>query len=529
MPFPASDIAWPPRPHELVFNAAREQQVWWEGDPDKLAQFYGGQHAAATVNASAGRLARAWQAFWAKPQATNDPKRLHVPVAADLGRIAAGVLFGEPPTWRAADGNQAVQDAADLILNTDDLASRLLVAAESAAMLSGTYGRIVWNGLLRKNVWIDFVDADRAIPTFQWGILTEVTFASLLPSDDGRIVWRHLERHAPGVVENALYSGSATAVGSRRPLTEHPATAGMKEQVPTGVTELTAAYFPHHRPNAAWRDVPELAPLGRPDLTRPVIHLLDACDRTWSSWMRDLDLGRGRLIVSEQLMNIGKAGSGSEFDLDRAIFSPVGAAMTAGDMTTLLEGHQFDIRVQEHQQTFEALLRQIIAACGYSPLTFGLADEAAQTATEVDAKERDTNSTRATRVRLWTPSLAELGTTALRVNARVFGTVAPEELLNVDFPPMHQQSQKQVAETTELLHRASAISTEMRVRRVNPDWDDGEVAAEVQRIQDESGSVLPPMPDEGNQGDPFAGPAVDPAADPGVDGVDATEPDGPTA
>lgn len=521
MPFPASDVAWPPRPHDLVFSAAREQQVWWEGDPDKLAQFYGGQYAAATVGGSSSRLTRAWRAFWAKPQASSDPKRLHVPVAADLGRIAASVLFGEPPTWRDATGNKQVQEAADLILNTDDLASRLLVAGESAAMLSGAYGRIVWDGLLRQHVWLDFVDADRAIPTFRWGMLAEVTFASLLPSDDGRTVWRHLERHAPGVVENALYAGSTTSLGSRRPLAEHPATKGMRESVPTGVKELTAAYFPHHRPNAGWRDVPELAPLGRPDLTRDVIHLLDACDRTWSSWMRDLDLGKGRLIVSEQLMNVNKAGSGSEFDLDRSIFSPIGNGATNGDMTTHLEAHQFDIRVQEHQQTFEALLRQVIARCGYSPLTFGLADEAAQTATEVDAKERDTNGTRTTRVRLWTPGLAELGTTALRINAKVFGTAAPEELLNIDFPPMHQQSQKQLAETTELLHRASAISTEMRVRRVNPDWDDDEVKAEVARIQDETSVTMPMLPDEGNQGDPFA-PAE--AGDPEAEADDGGDP-----
>ena len=528
MPFPASNTNWPPEPHGVVLDACSERQVWWEGDPRALAEFYSGKRGAGrrpqSVRARVFRFLTG--GYWSKGHdLTQDSERLHVPIAADIGRVAASTLFSEPPAFRDPNGDETVQKRIDELLNTPEMHSRLLTSAESASMLSGVFGRIVWDEKLAAKPWIDFVDADRAVPTFKWGQLVDVMLFTELAGSDDREVWRHFELYHPGRVENRLYVGTPSNVGEERSLDAHPATKGLAPSVRTGTDKLTAAYFPNHRPNPGWRNIPELAPLGRSDLTSPVLHLLDKMDECWSSWMRDLELGKGRIVVSESLLSYGKPGDGARFDTDTKVFSPVKNAIKDGEEATLIEAHQFEIRVEEHRQTFEALLRRAISYCGFSPITFGLQDEAAVTATEVDAKERDTNATRASRLRLWTSPLAQLATVLLEVDAAKFpgeGGKAPDELLEVDVPPAHQQSAQQIAETVDMLNRANAASIETKVRMIHPEWDDEQVGDEVALIQEETRGSVPAFPDEGNQGDPFAtdqgdDPAEEPVDDPNAD------------
>jgi hypothetical protein len=476
--------------------------VWWEGDPDKLAAFYGGGTGTQS-EAAASRWKRAWKAFWSGIQTESDPRRLHVPVAGDIGRIAGGVLFAEPVRFLGAETEKDdLRKHIDARLNIPDVHSRLLVGAESAAMLSGTYGRIVWDDRVSDYSWIDFVDADRAIPTFVHGYLTGVIFWTELAVDSDRVVMRHLQHYTKGRIEHALYEGTKNNIGHVVPLAEHPDTAGIKLSegdatgISTGVDEIAAAYFPHRRPDPAWRNEPKLKNLGRADLTRDVIQLFDAIDKTWSSWMNDLDLGRARIIVSESMLKTNGAGQGSSFDLDRSIYSPVGNMLKEGDMTSVLQAEQFEIRTEEHNTTFENLLRRVISRLGYSPLTFGMQDEVAITATEVDAKERDTATTRAARIRLWSPGISHLATVQMRIDAKLRKTPEPKEPIEVDWPPMHQQSDRQRAETAQLWEQARAATTLTKVKLLHPDWDDQRAEAEANEIDKANTVTVAEFPGE---------------------------------
>lgn len=517
---PATNTSWPPAPHDLVIDSCREAQAWWTGDPDLLQRFYGGGQTGAYDSVSharslRGRTRRAWDAWWGKlPSTTNPQKKLHVPVAADLGRIAASTLLSEPVTFTPADGElDAIGELCDDVLNTDDNYSRMLVAAESASMLSGVYGRVVWDKNVADHTWIDYVDADRAIPEFKWGKLIGCTFWTELDSDSDNVVLRHVEYYGKGFVEHALYEGTRDNIGRPVPLTEHSDTADLAQHVTEGnritvgnVDDLLVEYFPNMRPNPLWRNEPALRHLGRSDLTIDVIRLLDAIDETWSSWMRDLDLGKARIIVSESLLTSRGPGKGAVFDTDQSIYSPVGGVFVKdGEESQLIQAEQFDIRVEEHRATFEALLRQVLGRVGYSPLTFGLADEVAATATEVGAKERDTNRTRDAKIRLWS-GLSRLVTTQLRVDAALFSGQAPTEPIKVEWPDTNQATPREIAETADLLKRAEAASTKTRVQIVHPDWDDTQVDEEVARIQDESSAPISIIgPGESN----FGAPAVD--------------------
>jgi hypothetical protein len=508
-------------------DACRERQAWWSGDPYDLRAYYLNSDGtgATSADANRSRVKRAWSAFWGRYNPTaNPPRRLHVPVAADIGRIAASTLFSEPVTFKAAEKeNAAVQELIDATLNTDDNYSRMLVAAESSSMLSGVYGRVVWDAEVdAEHTWIDYVDADRAIPEFRWGRLTGVTFWTELEHNDGdNVVLRHLEYYRKGAIEHSLYRGSKDNIGQPIDLTRHDATEHLAAHlvggtiIATGVDELAAEYFPNMRPNPQWRNEPALRHLGRSDLTIDVIRLLDAMDETWSSWMRDLDLGKGRMFASEELLRNMGAGKGSHFDADQTVFSPIGSAVKDGEVMSLLQAQQFAIRVDEHQRTFEALLRQAIARVGYSPITFGLQDEVAATATEVDAKERDTNSTRSAKIRLWS-GLSRLSTVQLRIEAHIFKGVEPTEPIEIEWPDTHQESPRAIADTAEILSRAKAASTETLVRMVNPDWDDKQIEAEVALIQDETAppvSIMGPQETDFGAADPTIPPAEgDPAA-----------------
>ncbi|NKR53031.1 hypothetical protein GS481_02445 [Rhodococcus hoagii] len=91
-----------------------------------------------------------------------------------------------------------------------------LLARRGGGVVLGPVGQLPAHRVgstIADNAWIDFVDADRAIPEFRWGRLVAVTFWSELTGGDGQEVWRHLERHEPGYIVHAVYKGTATSLG----------------------------------------------------------------------------------------------------------------------------------------------------------------------------------------------------------------------------------------------------------------------------------------------------------------------------
>src|SRR5690606_15742094 len=142
-------------------------------------------------------------------------------------------------------------------------------------------------------------------------------------------------------------------------------------------------------PAKDWRLRGDLAYMGRSDYGGGIKGLFDALDETWSSWMRDIDLGRARLVVPSGYLESNGVGNGASFDTDRAIFSPVNAPGIVNE--TSITSVQFKIRVAEHERTSNAIYQRILASAGLADLDD--VDRAApQTATgvmdETRAKER---------------------------------------------------------------------------------------------------------------------------------------------
>lgn len=502
---------WPPKPFDTALAQISVHDAWYVGDPDALHKAYSHQTGGRTRSSqhSGGIVGAVARFFWGRPMAASKQRtRLHVPIAADIATTSADLLFATPPRVllpkQDAEGkaDHPAQERLEAIVNTADLHSTFLEAAELAAAHGGAYLRIVWDIDALDTPFLTVVAADGAIPTWRFGRLREVTFWTIIHTN-GQLVVRHLETHLRGSIRHQVFEGTTTDLGRPVPLGNYEQTAWAAELVndqaliETGTDRLTAAYIPNMLPQRRWRKITELAPLGRSDFDG-VEGVFDAIDEVYSSWMRDIRLAKARLLVDQNLMETDGPGTGATFDDDQELFTaiPGGAGSMQGGAG--IDAKQFAIRWEEHQRTIQDLTRVALRAAGYSPGSFG--DESVsvqETATQVKSKERLTERTRAKKIRYWKAALGPLVQAMLEVDGVVFAPngydgATPE----VRFPEKAQQDVLELAETVEVLHRAEAVSLIMKIRMLHPDWDAVKVDEEVGRIQDEN-SVADPFSERG--------------------------------
>jgi len=517
MPLPETarslDLPWPPAELAKVTPKLQEWSSWYSGDVRELELQYGHQGAVAPATRPSqlsggvrGSVAR-W--FWGSPVAVGQPRaKLHVPVASDIATASADLLFSEAVAIGYPDEvPDTARDRLQLILDRNNWDSLLLEAAEVNAALGGIYLRATWDKEVEPDCpIITAVHADAAWPEFQWGRLRAVTFWRKV-DEQGETVLRHLERHEPGRIEHGLYQGTRDKLGRRVPLTDSRATAGItvddQAGISTGFEGLTAVHVPNMRPNRAWRSDPLGSNLGRSDFAG-VEPLMDAVDETWTSWMRDIRLGKGRVIVPNYMLAPGGPGRPSTFNVDQEVFVGLGMAPSEdpGSTGSTMSVQQFQIRTEEHAGTLKGLLSQIFRGAGYSGQTFGIADEATATATEVHARERRSITTREKKTRYYVDGLARFLEAVMAVDRAQFrGGIEPFRP-ELEFPPAAAPSQQEIATTVQMFHAAEAISTHERVVMVHPDWDDKQIKAEVELILKESAAKVPdfgPLPGDGNE------------------------------
>lgn len=503
MPLPDNaNEAWPPAWMDPIMRRIEIWAAWHSGDPDQLAAVYSGDATAdstgffaseqggfrATVKRVVSRVVR-W--FWGQ-RTTQPRRRLHDPLAGDIASASADLLFSDPPKITVVkpgtdDPVEKAQEFVDSIMD-DGAQASLLEGGEIASALSGVYLRARWDSEAERTHWFDVVAPDCAVPEWSLGQLSAVTFWKVLSSKNSK-VFRHLERHEPGSIIHAVYEGTLDAIGDRlldeqgRPaLAMFDATAPLADVVDangviaTGITRLTAQYVPNMRPNKIWRNIPQATCLGVSDFSG-IEGLLDANDLAYSSLMRDVDLGKARLLVPRQYLTDHGRGEGASLDLDREIYEPVNA-MT-GEEGLDIEMVQFDIRVEDHEQVLKMLKSDAVTRAGYSPQTFGLNGEVAMTATEVAAKERRSLTTRARKTKYWGPGLKGIVETLLELAG--FADVE----VKLEWPDGVAVDPEAVSRKVANWESARAASVKTKVEELHPDWAPEDVDKEVGRILEE--------------------------------------------
>ncbi|MEV0619589.1 phage portal protein [Nonomuraea sp. NPDC050404] len=505
MPLPDGGGAWPPPQLAPVLDKMAEWSAWYSGDANQLSVYYGGENADSFDSVSrariinhpsqyrggvVGRLARWW---WGQPTPAGDRRaKIHLPIAGDIAAVSSRLLFSEPPTLTVED-HAPTQEWLDELTAETSFRADLLEAAEVCAALGGVYLRTCWDREIRpEGPWLSAVHADAAIPEWRWNELRAVTFWHVI-ADDGKKVIRHLERHEPGAIIHGLYEGDADKLGRKIPLTDMPETAPIAESltdgdlIETDLKTLTVGYVPNIKPNRVWRALPAAANLGRSDLSG-VEQFLDAIDEVYASLMRDIRIGKGRLVVpSSYVENLGP-GQGGAF-VDREVYE---AVETLGGTDKLEIGaHQFEIRVAEHLTAIEHLQNRIVGMAGYSAQTFGDTGDVAVTATEVKARERKSNTTRDQKTGYWGPFLgARIENLAEATRVHFERTDIEPQRPRVQFGDTVSEDMLTLAQTAAALRQAEAASTKILVAMVHADWDETQVDEEVERIQKERGSVV---------------------------------------
>jgi len=513
MPLPDKNTAWPPTAPEIR-TALDDWAAWYSSNPDKIADRYYwrstriGQYGQQPVNRPSqmrggliGQLARF---FWGEPVPFGEKRtKLHIPLAGDIARTSADLLFSEPATLLA--DNKDTQERLEELQETG-FNRTLLAAGEISAALGGVYLRTVWDDEISDRPWIDAVHADAAAPEFKLQTLMAVTFWTVIAADGTKVV-RHLERHERGgVILHGVYEGSDVNLGKRiDSFDSFPETKGLIAERKVDIGRLmTVSYIPNTVTARAWRDIPGTKGLGLSDYQGSE-SLFDALDETYTSWMRDIRLGKGRIIVPSGFLTNNGVGQGMTWE-DREVFAGMNIPPTEqGNMITL---NQFKIRNAEHKATAEELIRQIIRNAGYSTGTFGDdADGRAVTATEIKAKEGRSMSTRARKAEMFSVSIPDIVEALLALeNTSLFpGQGVEMERPTVRFQDSVQDDPLNLAQTALALRQAEAASTETLVKLTQPDLDTDAQAAEVARILTEAGRAVNDPTTTGGGGGGFPG------------------------
>lgn len=493
MSMPNANTEWPPAPWATAWRGMEDRHTWWEGDPGKVAALMERNRPKPHTRRSqynGGILGAAARSVFGTPPPPTS-KIVHVPIASDLATTSAQLMASDPPRFVIGDdaGNDAARHRLDRIVNSPDFHPGLLEGEELAAALGDTYARISWDAELRDEPWIEFVDGDHAWPTYRKGILVGVTFWEELPGSKRDEVYRHLEHHGVGYIEHALFKGKSDNLGMRVPLPDHEATATIpvdaESRIETGTIELTACHIPNVSPNPLFRTTPALRRLGKPDLTPAVMGLMGDVNDAFSGLARDIRLGKARILLSEHLTHTAGPGTGGVFDVDQEAFAMVGGMPSEAP---IIEAQQFQIRVTEHMQAAESYIRQILTSVGYSPMQFGLKDDAtsSMTATEIEAKDRGSAATKTAKSLRRRAALSRLAKALIEVDAFVFGTGAElNEPVSVEYQPAVTPTTESLSNTLNSLRAARAASTLTLVGMLHPDWDKADIEAEVDRILDE--------------------------------------------
>jgi hypothetical protein len=524
VPLPEKDTPWPPISPE-VRTALEDWAAWYSANPNKIADRYYwrttriGQYGQQPVNRPSqyrrGLVGAVARFFWGEPTPWGEKRiKIHVPLAGDLARTSAALLFSEPPTLKAPDpkasGATALQERLEQLQETG-LNRTLLTAGQRASALGGVYLRTVWDDAISERPWIDSVRADAAAPEMRAGTLMAVTFWTVIAVDGTKVV-RHLERHERGgLILHGVYEGSTDNLGKKlddSALAAFPETKGLQanRQLAIGSRQMTVSYAPNTADNRDWCDIPGGAHwLGLSDFQGSE-GLLDALDETYTSWMRDIRLAKSRIIVPQGYLTNNGPGQGMSFE-DRDVYSGLNIPPTEQGASITL--NQFAIRHAEHKATCEELRDQIIRNAGYNTGSFG-EDSAgkALTATEVKAKDARSEATRAAKSEAFAVAVPDIVETLLALEASGLFPGLPS--VDVERPVMRFADSIApdllvLAQTSAALRTAEAASTETLVALTNPNMPAEEQAAEVRRIHAENGRAITAPDQQGGDGADFPG------------------------
>ena len=476
MPFPPSDV--------LRWKMA-EHSAWYSGDPNVLATFYN-QMLATNITGLPYMTNR--DRFWARQVEADVEIGFHVPLAGDISSTSADLIFNEPPIIKISEAyeekatatNKKSQETLDLILDNNSFFSKIVEGGEVCSAIGGVFVKLAWDKDLSPYPIPVIEQADSALAEFRFGHLVKVAFWETFLKDDAqKDYFRLFEIYSKdGSIDYKLFKGSIDKLGREVSLDTLEETKDL-EPVQTKIDDILCVYVPNVLPNRLKR----ASNFGRSDYSG-IEGIMDCLDETYSSWMKDILLAQGKVIVPESFLQL-KDGK-TKYNFDQLAYAKMDIDPTVeGSKITAI---QFQIRAMEFEKTSLNLLDRAISSAGYSPQSFGLQIEGrAESGTALTVRERKSLATKKKKELYWDYAIRKL--TKLTQLIYVLELKGRDmELNNTITAQFNDSIANNINETSEALQKisaASAASTETMVRMLHPDWGDDEVLAEVAKIKED--------------------------------------------
>ncbi len=493
---------FPPGKWDSRYDKFAEWAAWLSGNPEELLDIYSagfsinkGDYNFIENGIGYSTLHDVRGRFWGKNIQNERQTMLHVPVAGDIAATSSNLLFSEKPDVKIPEAHEenAPQEAKDeqdrlnYLIEVMDFYSRILELGETASALGGAYLKVNWDSSFRSFPVISVAQPDNAIPEFRWGFLQKVTFHKTIAKPDTNLRYRLLEIYKPGVIENQLWQGNPTDLGKRVPLSTFEMTADLEDEVMTGIDDLACRYIPNKLPNRLWRG----SDMGQSDLSG-IEGIMDAIDETYTSWMRDLRLARGRVVVPEHMLSKNTTTGNWDFDIDKEVYQALNMGPASDNESQKITPVQFDIRSQEHLETIMELMKQAYSLAGYSPATFGMDAGSTNnaTATEIKAREGKSYKTRNKKAKYVQRALEEILHVALKIDAQHFGEATGNYKPQVNLQDSIQTDPLDKSDSIKKLSDAESMSIDTKVRMLHQNWSEKQIEAEVKRIKQENGMIV---------------------------------------
>ena len=494
--FTNKDKDFPPENWSYWYNKYAEWLAWYSGDPERLLQFY-------CMNR--GQFETQDSRFWARIEREERATAVHLPAAGDICSMSADLLFAEAPKIRY-DQKTTSGKRINEFMRENGFISKLLEGAEIAAAVSGCFLKLDIDPDVVGVPILSIIDTLHAFPTFKWGRLWSVLFWRVVKTENnGSTVWRLFEDRE--IIPNGLkiqfklYRGTDATLGSEVELLSIDETAmlGLKDGVLEGMKGLGVVYVPNKKPNKL--DLG--SPTGINDFS-VCIPLMDSLDFAWTSWMRDIELGMGQLLIDEELLDkrapLGRVEEATFSKFQKAFMRlNLSEWRLGGENIKPIENVQFDLRVEEHSKTCERLFSEIIGRAGYSEKSFGLTDNTgrAESGSALRIRERKSLLTREKKSRYWQHAIWELlyQMQLMDISSNLSSSYEVQEV-EIELEDSIIIDPKETSETIRNIDQARAASTFVKVKLLHPEWETEDIDTEVQTILKEQGISNPPFVDE---------------------------------
>ncbi len=423
--------------------------------------------------------------FWKK---SSSSRKIHIPIASELSSYSSDLLFSEPAKFSHI--KKSTNNRLQQIISGNELNAKLLHASEISSALGTVYLKVNWN----KNIFdmpnIKVVDPSIAVPIFSNDILTSISFISIIDIQNNSY-FRVIEKYEYGKISTYLFKGTNNSLGERIPLINHHITSSISDEITFNKNIILATFIPNMLPS---RD-DFGCPMGRSDYDG-VTDLFDALDEAYSSWIRDINLGKARLIVPFEYLGkdtvdaLGNNNGSKVFNFDKEDDLYVAMDIDTDSVKNGPTMTQFEIRSEQHKTTCIELLERIVSATGYSPHSFGLVNTGyAESGTALSLRERKTLLTKSKKESYWKNKMEQFMSNVLAIDNEIFGYENDIDLVNMSFSDSIIHNIYETSRTMSSLNNIDAVSQESIIRAINPDWNEQQINQELKKIKKDKGEI----------------------------------------